>query len=218
MMSEVPYAIFIICIVLLSLWMANYFYDNEIKHWVSRKVGHLGGSVAYILSAFLFSSWVWPVILSSGFAILLLSARLIRPSTFRGVGGTGRRASIFAEIWFPVIGTAVLLVGWAWLNNPFAAVACILFMGVGDAVTGLVRSQVSDKEQKHLLGSVAMLITCLLIAWCFVSPVWIGVIAAFAVTITEYLCGNVSRIRWLRWADDNLMIPLVGAAVIFPFL
>ena len=214
-LRELPYAFLVAGAVFLGLYLANYFYDRGIVHWMSRKVGHLAGSAAYLLGVFMFSSWFWPVALSAGFTVLLAVARIFKPETFRGVGGTGRAAGVFAECWFPLAGTVVLAVGWAVCQEPFASVACILFMGVGDAVTGLVRSRVSKREEKHPLGSLACLLVCLSLAWALISPFWVGAAAAVAATVAEYLCGNVGRIKFL---DDNLAMPLVAAAVVLPLL
>jgi len=215
LLREVPYALLAAGAVCLGLYLANYFYDQGIVHWMSRKIGHLAGSAAYLLGVFMFSSWVWPVVLSGGFTVLLAAARLFKPDAFRGVGGTGRASHVFAECWFPLAGTLVLALGWAVFAQPSASVACICFMGIGDAVTGLVRSRFAKREEKHPLGSLACLLVCLLLAWALVTPFWVGAAAATAATLSEYLCGNVGRIKFL---DDNLAMPLVSAAVVLPLL
>jgi dolichol kinase len=118
-----------------------------------------------------------------------------------------------AEVWFPLSSLPVIAIGWIWLDQPFVTVSCILFMAWGDAVTGLVRSQIYGKAIKGLWGSLAMFATCLIIAWAFITPFWIGAVAALVATATEWACGDVSKIRWLRWSDDNLMVPFTSFAV-----
>jgi len=81
--------------------------------------------------------------------------------------------------------------------------------------TGVVRSQVVGKAEKHWSGSIAMLATCLIIAWCFISPFWVGAVTALVATITEWACGDVGIIKFL---DDNLMIPLTSCATVFGIL
>jgi len=209
LLTEFPYAILTAGVVLVGLHLANILYDGGLQHWLSRKMGHLAGAGGYVLCLYMFSSWHWPVILSASFLVLLFGARIIAPKTFRGVGGTGRPTA-WAEIWYPLSGTAVLIWLWAFLDKAALAVTCVCFMGAGDAITGIVRSKFCTTPQKHWSGSIAMLGTCLLLAWCFASPLWLGVIAAGIAVITEWLCGDVGKIRFL---DDNLAIPLVSAAV-----
>jgi dolichol kinase len=88
-------------------------------------------------------------------------------------------------------------------------------MAWGDMVTGITRSQIYHRPVKGLWGSVAMLITCLIIAWCFIEPFWVGAITAVVATITEWACGDIGIIKNL---DDNLMIPLVSCATVFGIL
>jgi len=195
-LTEAPYALLITGIILVGLWMANYFYDQQIPQYVSRKVGHGVGGVAYLLCALLFSSPFWPVVLSAGFTLILGGARFIKPSTFRGVGGSGRVHAL-AEVWFPLAGTIALIVGWVWLNNPWLAVVPILFMAWGDMLTGLIRSQVYGREVKGNWGSLGMLAACLLIAY-FIEPYWIGLSGAVVAVLAEKYT-PLSKGFW----DDN---------------
>jgi len=183
MIAEVPYVLLIIGAVLVGLYLANYFYDKGVEQYISRKVGHGVGGFAFLLFAYLFSSAWWPIIVAGGFTLLLGGARLIKPKAFRGVGGTGRQHAL-AEVFFPAIGTVALGVGWGWLGNPWLAIVPILYMAWGDMVTGLVRSHIYQREVKGNWGSVAMLFTCLLVAYFF-EPYWIGAVGAIIATLVE---------------------------------
>jgi len=205
--AEAPYAILIAGAVLVGLYLANQFLDTGGRQWLTRKVGHLAGAAGYILCAYMFSSYIWPLILSVGFTLLLGITRILRgPTIFRGVARTGT----WAEMWYPLSGSIVLAVVWGIFDKPFIAVACITMMGSGDAITGMVRSKFCSTPQKHWSGSVAMFACCLLLAWCFIQPFLIGALAAIGATLAEWLCGDVGKVRWL---DDNLAIPIVSAAV-----
>ncbi len=210
MLAEISFAILVGGIAIIGLWWSNFFYDHGIKHWQSRKVGHFFGGTALLLYALLFSSFIWPIILSTGFTLLLGAARIIKPQTFRGVGGTGRGTKALAEVWFPLVSIPILGVGWGLFNKPVESVACLLMMAWGDCLTGWVRALRYDTPKKGLLGSLAMFITCFVIAWAFISPLWLGALIALAATIAEFICGDVSPVKWLRWADDNWAIPIVS--------
>ncbi|GAI60942.1 unnamed protein product, partial [marine sediment metagenome] len=155
---------------------------------------------------FLFSSAWWPLIIAVGFVLLLGGARLVKPQAFRGVGGTGRQHAL-AEVYFPIAGVISLSVGWAWFGNPWLAVVPILFMAWGDMLTGIVRSRVYGREVKGNLGSVAMIVVCLIVAYFF-KPYWIGAIGAVVATLAERFT-PLSKGVW----DDNWTIVLASLTI-----
>jgi len=204
-LAEIPFALLIAGAALLGLYLANLFWDAGIPHHVSRKLGHLGGCVAFLLSPFLFSSFWWPLILTTGFTALLLYARWKRPHTFRGTGGSGRPHAL-AEIHFPATGIVLIGVLWGVLGEPWLAIVPLCFMGGGDALTGLIRNKIYHREVKGNWGSVGMLITCLILAY-FIQPYFIGVLGAVTAVIAE------KYTKTTKYIDDNLTIPLASAFV-----
>ena len=215
MIAEISFVVLVAGVGLGGLWISNVLFDLNVPHYISRKIGHSAGGLGFLLMAFLFSSGWWALIIATVFAIMLGGARYVRPHTFRGVGGSGRPKEVMAEVWFPLSSLPVIGVGWIWLDKPFIAISCLLFMAWGDMITGIVRSQVYGRPVKGLWGSVAMLAVCLVIAWAFITPFWLGAVAALVATITEWACGDVGIIKCL---DDNLMIPLVSCATVFGIL
>ena len=207
MITELPFAVFIALSVLVGLWISNIFYDYSIPQYLSRKIGHLFGGTALLLCALQFDSWQWPLILSVAFMALLLGARFVKKNLFRGVGGTGRPMA-FAEVWFSAASVVSIAVGWVWLGDRWLAILPALFMAYGDAVTGLTRSVVYNREFKGNMGSVAMLVACLLLAWCFYQPLWIGVVGAVVATLAERFT-PMSKGFW----DDNWTIVLSSLLV-----
>jgi len=205
LLAELPFAVLIAGAALLGLYLANLFYDYKIPQYISRKLGHLGGAVGFLLCPLLFTSFWWPFVLTIIFTGMLLYARLFRPDTFRGVGGSGRLEA-FAEIHFPATGVVLIGALWGIFNQPWLAIIPLTFMGAGDAVTGLIRSAVYHREVKGNWGSLGMLITCLVLAY-FVQPYWIGACGALAATAAERFT------RTSHYIDDNLTIPLFSALV-----
>lgn len=198
---DAPRALLLALIVLACLHLANKAYDAGLSHWISRKVSHLGGGFAFIMIPFLFREPWWPLILSGGFIILLVLARIFRPATFRGTGGSGRPHAM-AEINFPISGCISILVLWVWMGEPYLAILPPAFMGIGDAVTGILRSRgLTTVENKGWVGSGGMLLTCLLLA-SLASPFWVsGPMAVTATLVEKY---TVAR----RYIDDNLTLTL----------
>lgn len=205
-LDELPIVVMACGTVVAGLWVANIVFDRGVPNYISRKIGHGAGGLAFFICS-LVSAPGWPIVGCAAFAVLLMGARLVRPSAFRGVGGTGRSETVMAEVWFPLVAVPVLVVGWLWLDQARVAVACLLFMAWGDGATGIVRSQVYGRPVKGWWGSLAMLAVCLVVALVFIRPFWVGAAVAVAATVAERLFGDYGRVKWL---DDNLAIPIVS--------
>jgi len=208
MMRDLPAVGLVAGLALAGLWVSNFAYDRGVPHYVSRKIGHAAGGLSF-LAAFAFLSSVWSMVLAAIFGAILYSARLLRPATFRGVGGTGRSRATMAEIWFVWVAVPVTFVSWYWLHRPDIAVTSLLFMAWGDGVTGVVRARIYHQPIKGLWGSLAMLCVCLAVAFAFIHPFWVGAAASVVAVLAEYLYGDNGSIKW---ADDNLAVPLFGMA------
>ena len=206
MMRDLPAVGLVAVIAGAGLWVSNLAYDRGIPHYVSRKIGHAAGGLSF-LAAFMFLSSVWSMVLAAAFGAILYSAHWLRPNAFRGVGGTGRSSTAMAEIWFVWVAVPVTFVSWYWLHRPEIAVASLLFMAWGDGVTGLVRARIYHRPVKGWWGSLAMLFVCLALSFAFIHPFWVGATASVLAVAAEYLCGDSGSIRW---ADDNLAVPLVA--------
>jgi len=208
--AEIPLVVMVICVISVGLWISNILYDYGVPNYISRKIGHSAGGLAF-LAAFAFSTSGWPIIIAASSGVLLLTVRLMKPHAIRGVGGTGRSHKVLAEVWFPWVAVPVFAISWLWLNQPGVAVACLLFMAWGDGVTGLVRAQVYKKPVKGLWGSLAMFGVCLVISWVFIHPFWIGLSASIVAVVVEWVFGDNGVIKW---ADDNWAIPLISMVII----
>jgi phytol kinase len=215
MVSELPYAVMVLGVVLVGLWISNILFDLGVPHYISRKVGHSAGGVGFLLCGCLFSSGLWPIALAAGFTLLLAAARIAKPDAFRGVGGSGRGKDAKSEVWFALVAVPVFGVGWLWLERPLVAVACLLFMAWGDCVTGLVRFRVYHRPVKGLWGSAAMLGVCLAVSWAYVRPFWVGAVGSGVAVATEWAFGDVGIIKW---ADDNWAIPITSLASMLTLL
>ena len=199
MLQEIPYVVLIAGITITGLYMSNYFYDKGCEQYVSRKAGHGVAGMSVLLFALLFKEVWWPLVLAASFTLLLGGARFIKPETFRGVGGTARRHAL-AEVYLPAAATISLAIGWGWLGDRWLGVVPILFVAWGDMVTGLIRSRIYKKEMKGNLGSIAMLVVCLICAYFF-RPYWIAAAGAVVATLAERFTPP-SKGAW----DDNWSI------------
>ena len=211
MLGEAHYAAIVTIVVLAGLFAANAIYDGGVPQYVSRKVGHIIGGIAFIIGVSLFSSALWPLTLSALFGLLLFGTRILRPKTFRGVGGSGRDKKTYSEVWFALVAVPIIGIAWLYLDRPLIALAALLFMAWGDGVTGLVRAGVYNRAVKGLWGSAAMLVVCMIIAWALVRPFWIGAIAAGVAVVAEWVFGDAGIVKW---ADDNWAVALLSMGTI----
>jgi len=215
LIAEIPRVILVAGAALVGLWWANYFWDQGISHWRSRKVGHFFGGCAALFAAFLFSYWVIPTILAGLFTAMLGVANKLSPKMFRGTGGSGRGTQAMSEMWFPLAMTIVWGIGWGMFNKPMESTACILMMAWGDCLGGWIRAFKYKTATKGLEGSFATFGVCALLAWAFLPVLWLGILTALGATIVEYICGDVSKVKWMRWADDNFFMPICAAVIYF---
>ena len=216
MLREAAYTILIGGGVLIGFWLSNIAYDKGVPHYLSRKIGHIFGGVAFLLCVLLFDDGLIPLFIAVAFTIVLGVGRKGGAHTFRGVGGSGRNRTVMSEVWFPLSAVILVIIGWLWLNEPMVMVACLLMLSWGDAVTGLVRHRVYGRPVKGAWGSLAMFIVCALLVMAFVRPLWVGFVMAGVATLVEWACGDVGLVKKV---DDNIAIPLAsfGAYLIFYF-
>ena len=197
-----------------SIAIANVMLDRGTPQYVTRKVAHVAAGAVFLLAPLLYSSMLIPLVLSMGFTVLMAGARRWRPDLIRGVGGDGRPHTL-AEVWYPFACAVSVFVGWGLLRNPWLGVLPALFLGFGDAITGLVRNFVYRREVKGAAGSLAMLAVCSALA-LLVHPYWIGLAGAVTATIFERI--TVASPRW----DDNPALTigssLVMAALYWSFV
>lgn len=212
MIEQIPLLLLVAGAGIVGLYLSNLMYDYQVPHYTSRKLGHLFGGCAALFALFLFDSWLLPTIIAGAFTILLGLARIYRPHTFRGVGGSGRPEAA-AEFWFPLSMTICWGVGWGIFNQPVISTIATLLMAWGDAVTGIVRSKVYGKPVKGLWGSLAMFVVCLVITATFIRPYYIGVAMSIGAVIAEWSCGDVTPVKFLRKVDDNIGIPIVALII-----
>lgn len=208
---EAPYALVVTAVLVAGLLGANALYDRGVPQYVSRKVGHIVAGIAFILAVTLLSSALWPLMLSALFSLLLFGARIVRPDTFRGVGGSGRDKKACSEVWFALVIVPVVGVAWLYLDRPQVALASLLFMAWGDGVTGLVRARIYHRPVKGLWGSLTMFIVCVMIGLALIRPAWIGAVVAAVAVVAERVFGEAGVIKW---ADDNWAVALLSMGTI----
>ncbi len=188
-------------VAFVVLFISRVIYKKT-NSYVARKSIHiLGGGVVAILMPYLFSSPLIPIILSYALtAYLLLHRRHRYLYWFQEKDNKG-------EVYFTISFGSILLVYWliykVW-DPPtiYIALLPLLFMSIGDGITGIIRNYVYHKRIKGFWGSIGMLIFSTIIGYFLLSIP--GLISGVIATVVERLKG----------LDDNISVPVITFIVL----
>lgn len=198
-------AVFLGALVLGSIVAANALLDRGVAQYLTRKLGHVVAGLVFLVMPIVFDGPGIPLALCAAFTVIMAGGKRWAPGLIRGVGGTGRAAAM-AEVWYPLSCGVAVFVGWSLLHNPWLGVLPALFLGFGDAITGVARSVIYKREVKGVAGSLAMLAICSLLS-LLVEPHWIGL--AGAVTATFFERVTTATAHW----DDNAALTFSSTIV-----
>jgi len=160
--------------------------------WVNRKVIHLSSVPAVVSYMYLFTE---PYIFFS-FA-LFFTLMLLIPHLKKREMSWFQLKENYGEVYYTVSFAALSLLLWDF--DRILAGLSMLFMAVGDSVTGLVRSRILKERGKHVSGSIAMFIVCSIMGYYLYGAK--GLLLSAVATLAEYQ----------PWLDDNIAVPLVTA-------
>jgi dolichol kinase len=110
------------------------------------------------------------------------------------------------EVHFIVMWGLMMAVGFL-LGDKWVGVVPIMFMSVGDGVTGIVRNLIYKKRTKALAGNLAMMAFCVPFGYLIFGLV--GALSGLLASLVEKL--------EFRWVDDNITVPLVSLSTILAF-
>lgn len=159
--------------------------------WVNRKLIHLSSVPAVIFYMYIFKT-PYPYIFFSIFFTILLYLKHVR----NDLSGWFQVEGNYGEVFFTLSYGFISAIFWG-IDRVLGGLI-MLFMAVGDSITGIVRSRFVDKWQKHWTGSLAMLIASVLMGYILYG-LW-GVLLGFIATIFEAQ----------PYLDDNLAVPLAS--------
>ncbi|BBG27472.1 phosphatidate cytidylyltransferase [Sulfuracidifex tepidarius] len=197
--------------IVLTVWVAlvtvviSKYVAKLTTIYVARKIIHmLGGGVVAILSPFIFSSPLIPILDSYLLMGILLYVRF-KKEGFNWFQEEGNYGEIFFTFSF---GTLLLLMwvidpNYWYSNDVFIAILPLIFMSFGDGVTGIIRNYVYKRRVKGLWGSLGMLVFSAIVGYVVLSIP--GLIAGVIATVVEVL----------PLVDDNISIPFASFAVLY---
>ncbi len=197
--------------VSLALWVVfvtiviSKYVAKRTTIYVARKAIHmLGGGFVAIISPFVFSSPLMPIIDSYLLMGVLLYVKL-RKKEFNWFQEHGN----YGEVFFTFSFGTLLLIMWViepmyWFSKDvFIAILPLIFMSFGDGITGIIRNYIYKRRVKGFWGSIGMLIFCTIAGYLVFSiPGLIAGIVATAVEVFPLI-------------DDNLTIPFSSFLVLY---
>lgn len=173
---------------------------HNVAVYYNRKVIHiLAGGLCAIVVPFAFNTPLLPLIMA-----WILSVITYIPHRTGNIMYWFQTKENMYEVSFCIMWGLIIALGWILSGGDFwFGVIPILFMSIGDAITGIVRNKLYKRRTKSWWGNLAMAI--------FSIPVGAtlgiaGMIAGAIASIVEHF--EIGPI------DDNVMIPLTSFIII----
>jgi len=176
-------------------WMVGCGLQHNVAVYYNRKVIHIltGGFVAFLVPHF-FSTPMFPFTMA-----LLLAVFLYIPHRRDKLMYWFQTAENTYEVSFCIMWGIVITLGWIVSGGNFwFGVLPVLFMSVGDAVTGIVRNTLYKKRTKSWWGNLAMASFSIPVGFAVLGLA--GAVAGAIASIIEHFESNP--------IDDNITVPL----------
>ena len=192
------WVIFVVTILTRKLydWMKTCGLEDNVSIYYNRKIIHIfAGGVYAVLVPFVFTTFFFPFIMS-----ILLTIFTYIPHKIKKIMYWFQTEENMYEVSFTIMWGTIITLGWFLSNGDFLiGVLPVLFMSIGDAVTGLVRNFLYRKRTKSWWGNIVMAIICIPIGSILGL---LGIFAAVVVSIIEHY--------EFHPIDDNITVPLVS--------
>jgi len=201
--------------VLLSTWvifvatiLTKKLYDYMMRRGVeqnvavyyNRKIIHLlAGGVCAVIVPFVFKTAYLPLIMSVALTLLIYVPHKHGKLMYWFQTGDNMYEVSFAIMW-----GAILTLGWVFSSGNFwLGVLPVLFMSVGDAITGIVRNVLYKERTKSWWGNLAMAL------FSIVAGATLGVAGVSAGAVASL----VEHFEF-KPIDDNIIVPFVSFIIL----
>ncbi len=184
----------------LYVFMRKRNIKHEVAVYYNRKVIHiLTGGLCALAVLIAFKSFILPLAMSLLLALLLFiyhkSNRLMK---------WFQTEDNMYEVSFCIMWGLILTLGWLLSSGDFRfGVLPVLFMSIGDAVTGITRNVLYKRRTKSWWGNLAM------VSFSMVVGILMGVagmLAGVAASLVEHF--------EFKPIDDNVLIPITSLSIL----
>lgn len=207
---ELLYAVILfVWVAAVVLLVSKRFYEaivDRVSHSVAvyynRKLIHiLTGALVAVLVPYLFTTPILPFI----FSIVLAVFTYLPHRRGKLFYWFQTRDNVY-EAHFCITWGLTIALAWIVFRNYWFGIVPVLFMAVGDGVTGIVRNMLFKRRTKSWWGNLAMLTVTL--------P--IGAVFGYAGIIASIICSVIEHFEW-RFIDDNVTVPLTAFLIVYLF-
>lgn len=196
------WVIFVVMVLTRSLYsfMRKSGLEPNVAIYYNRKVIHiLTGGLCAALIPLIFKSFILPLIMSLFLAAFLLSRH--RRGRLMYWFQTNDNAY---EVSFCIMWGLIIALGWILADGDFRiGVLPVIFMSVGDAITGIVRNTIYKKRTKSWWGNLAMALFSMSTG-AIVGLA--GIIAGAAASLIEHF--------EFKPIDDNVLVPAASFLIL----
>lgn len=184
----------------LYTYMRSKGLEHNIAVYYNRKVIHvLAGGLCAAFVPLLFETPIVPLIFALALALLTYIPHRIGKLMYWFQIEENAYETSFCIMWGVVIS-----LGWFLSNGNFwIGVLPVLFMSLGDAVTGIVRNKLYGRRTKSWWGNLAMALL----------SIPLGSILGLAGAIAGAIASIVEHFEF-KFIDDNVSIPLVSLIIL----
>ncbi len=184
----------------LYTYMRSKGLEHNVAVYYNRKVIHvLAGGLCAAFVPLLFETPIVPLIFALALALLTYIPHRIGKLMYWFQIEENAYETSFCIMWGVVIS-----LGWFLSNGNFwIGVLPVLFMSLGDAVTGIVRNKLYGRRTKSWWGNLAMALL----------SIPLGSILGLAGAIAGAIASIVEHFEF-KFIDDNVSIPLVSLIIL----
>lgn len=182
------------------LYMRRRGLPDNVAVYYNRKIIHIlaGGLVAVIIP-YVFSTPLLPLVMA-----FLLGIFTYIPHKMGRLMYWFQVEKNMYEVSFCIMWGLIIALGWVISNgNYWIGILPVLFMSVGDAVTGLVRNTIYKKRTKSWWGNLAMAMV----------SIPMGAILGVAGVIAGALASLIEHFEY-HPIDDNITVPLTSFLIL----
>lgn len=182
-------------------WMVRRGVQHNVAVYYNRKVIHIltGGFVASLVP-YIFETPIFPFAMA-----FLLAVFLYIPHKMGKLMHWFQVEENAYEVSFCIMWGIIITLGWLVSGGNFwLGVLPVLFMSVGDAITGIVRNIIYKRRTKSWVGNFAMAVFSIPVGAAVLGLA--GAVAGAAASLIEHFESNP--------IDDNITVPLLSFLIL----
>ncbi|MBS7639498.1 MAG: dolichol kinase [Candidatus Bathyarchaeia archaeon] len=196
------WVIFVVAVLTKRLYdfMRRWGLEHNVAVYYNRKIIHvLTGGLCALLVPIFFESFILPLAIS-----LLLSAILLFCHRGNRLMYWFQTEDNAYEVSFCIMWGLILTLGWLISGGNFwIGVLPILFMSIGDAITGIVRNMIYKRRTKSWWGNLAMALFSMVVGSIVGQA---GILAGAVASIVEHF--------EFKPIDDNVLVPATSFIIL----